>query len=61
VIGGWKGKQLLPSSRETSIVGGHLGFWERPGEVAKMIAEFARQRGNHTKPAGTKPTNVASD
>ncbi|HUE71949.1 MAG TPA: alpha/beta hydrolase [Pirellulaceae bacterium] len=54
---------LLPNSREASVVGGHLGFWERTSEVAEMITEFAQQQDTPVdeKPAETKPTNVATN
>ena len=32
---------LLPHSMESGIRGGHLGFCERPAEVAELISEFA--------------------
>jgi hypothetical protein len=33
--------ELAPDSRETSISSGHLGVWERSGDVATLLAEFA--------------------
>jgi pimeloyl-ACP methyl ester carboxylesterase len=47
---------LLPNSLESGIRGGHLGFLERPSEVAELIAEFAEKHAtslSETKPAAS--------
>lgn len=44
--------QLLPNSIESSIDTGHLGFWERPAEVAQLLAEFAERCVNVDQAVG---------